>query len=159
MKKIIFLFCFSIFLLSCKSKRVISSPSETEKPTVMKLSIKEVNSIQKNRAYELGKRVLMTCNTSSFKPFTSEEATPEVLKNINKDKISLTCQNIIRGFGQFKDIKLIEVYRLEDEKITVFRFKCDYEKKYSIKELRVTLNDENKITAITTKDWKDAYNP
>ena len=119
----------------------------------------EVNSIQKNRAYELGKRVLMTCNTSSFKPFTSEEATPEVLKNINKDKISLTCQNIIRGFGQFKEINLIEVFRLENEKITVFRYKCDYEKKYSIKELRISVNDENKITAITTKDWKDAYNP
>ncbi len=158
MKKIVFLFCLFL-LLGCKSKKGISSPSVTEKPTVMKLSMSEVNSIQKNRAYELGKRVLMTCNTSSFKPFTSEEATPEVLKNINKDKISLTCQNIIRGFGQFKDIKLIEVFRLEDEKITVFRYKCDYEKKYSIKELRVSINDENKITAITTKDWKDAYNP
>ena len=158
MKKIVFLFCLFL-LLGCKSKKGISSPSEIEKPTVTKLSMSEVNSIQKNRAYELGKRVLMTCNTSSFKPFTSEEATPEVLKNINKDKISLTCQNIIRGFGQFKDIKLIEVFRLENEKITVFRYKCDYEKKYSIKELRVSINDENKITAITTKDWKDAYNP
>jgi len=158
MKKIVFLFCLFL-LLGCKSKKGISSPSETEKPTVMKLSMSEVNPIQKNRAYELGKRVLMTCNTSSFKPFTSEEATPEVLKNINKDKISLTCQNIIRGFGQFKDINLIEVFRLENEKITVFRYKCDYEKKYSIKELRISVNDENKITAITTKDWKDAYNP
>ena len=93
MKKIVFFFCLFL-LLGCKSKKGNSSPSETEKPTVMKLSMSEVNPIQKNRAYELGKRVLMTCNTSSFKPFTSEEATPEVLKNINKDKISYYARRL-----------------------------------------------------------------
>jgi hypothetical protein len=77
MKKIVFLFCLFL-LLGCKSKKGISSPSETDKPTVINLSMSEVNTIQKNRAYELGKRVLMTCNTSTFKSFTSEEATPEI---------------------------------------------------------------------------------
>jgi hypothetical protein len=72
----------------------------------------------------------------------------------------LTCQNIIRGFGQFKEIKLIEVLWLEKKKKnTVFRYKFDYEKKHSIKKLRVSVNDENKIKAITTKNWKNAYNP
>jgi hypothetical protein len=52
MKKIVFLFCLFL-LLGCKSKKGISSPSETDKPTVMKLSMSEVNTIQKNRAYEL----------------------------------------------------------------------------------------------------------
>jgi hypothetical protein len=45
------------------------------------------------------------------------------------------------------------------KKNTVFRYKFDYEKKHSIKKLRVSVNDENKIKAITTKKWKNAYNP
>ena len=156
MKKISFLLIFCL-VLACKSKKV--AVDKTAVAAMEKLSDVQIDKGQKDKTTALGKQILMTCNTSSFKPFTSEEATPEVLKNINKDKISLTCQNIIRGFGQFKEINLIEVFRLENEKITVFRYKCDYEKKYSIKELRVSVNDENKITAITTKDWKDAYNP
>jgi 5'-3' exonuclease len=159
MKKIVF-FCFVLLFVSCKSGKTTPTVSkEVKKPEFVKLNILEVNSFKKNRAYELGKRVLMTCNTSTFKPFTAEEATEEVLKKINKDKISMTCQNILRVFGQFNDIKLVEVLRLEENKTTVFRYKCDYEKKYKIKELQVSINDENKITAITTKDWKDAYIP
>jgi hypothetical protein len=159
MKKVA-LFCFLLVLIGCKSgKTGTSSPKVEEKPEFVKLNISEVNSVKKNRAYELGKRVLMTCNTSTFKPFTKEEATEEVLKKINKEKISMTCQNILRVFGQFNDMKLIEVLRIEKSETTVFRYKCDYEKKYKTKELQVSIDDNNRITAITTKDWKDAYIP
>lgn len=159
MKKIALL-CFLGLLIGCKSGKTSSSNSKEEKkPEFVKLNINEVNSVKKNRSYELGKRVLMTCNTSTFKPFTKEEATEDVLKKINKEKISMTCQNILRVFGEFKDIKLIEVLRNEENETTVFRYKCDYEKKYKIKELQVSINDDNKITAITTKDWNDTYNP
>jgi hypothetical protein len=157
MKKIVLLLVISV-LNGCKAKTT-TKISEPKKATMIKLSTEDINSIQKSRSYELGKRVLMTCNTSTFKPFTSDEATDEVIQNINKDKISLTCQNILRKFGQFQDIKLKEVFRLEKEDLTIFRYQCIYEKKYSIKELRVSVNDENKITSITTKDWKDAYQP
>lgn len=113
--------------------------------------------MQKNRTYELGKRVLLTCNTSTFKPFTNDEATLEVIKKMTRERISLTCQNILRGFGKFNDMKLVDVYRNEKENTTVFRYQCDYEKKHTIKELRVTINDENKITSIISKDWTDDF--
>ncbi|WP_291118442.1 hypothetical protein [Flavobacterium sp. UBA6135] len=130
----------------------------TDKPNYEVLAVSEVSTIQKNRTYELGKRVLMTCNTSAFKPFSSQEATNEVITNITKEKISLTCHNVLRGFGQFNDMKLVEVIRDNTNSITIFRYQCDYEKKYRIKELRVSINDDNKITAINSKDWKDAFN-
>lgn len=159
MKKVAFICCLT-FLISCKSGKTSStSTTAGNKPEFIKLNLGEVSSIKKNRAYELGKRVLMTCNTSFFKPFTKEEATEEVLKKINKEKISMTCQNILRVFGQFNDMQLVEALRFDENQTTLFRYKCDYEKKYKTKELQVTINDENKITAITTKDWKDAYLP
>ncbi len=143
--------CFILFW-SCSPKKAI------EKLTYEKIAPSEVSVLQKERAYELGKRVLMTCNTSSFKPFTTEEATQEVIANLTKDKISITCHNIARGFGQFNDMKLVEVVRLKRAKVTVFRYICDYEKKYRIKELRVAIDDDNKITAIKSKDWQDQFN-
>jgi hypothetical protein len=156
-KRLLF-FSFCVVLIGCKSKTSTpKKPSEEIKPEYIQLAIADVGSLQKNRAYELGKRVLMTCNTSKFKPFTKEEATPEVLNNITIEKLSKTCQNVIRGFDKFNDIKLIEVLRFEEEKITLFRYKCDYEKKYYTKELRVSVNDENKITSIKTEDWKDSF--
>lgn len=145
-----------LFIIGCQSKKKVAEVTP-KKPSVEKLALAEVSTLQKNRSYELGKRVLQTCNTSKFKPFTTEEATPEIIQKMTRDKISLTCQNILRGFGQFNDMKLMEVYRIEKENVTVFRYQCDYEKKYKIKELRVTINDENKITAITTKDWSDDF--
>lgn len=159
MKKALFL-CFILLFISCKSgKTSTASSNDKKKNEIVKINSSVVSTSKKNRAYEFGKRVLMTCNTSSFKPFTLEEATPEVLKKINKEKISMTCQNILRVFGQFKDIQLVEVLRNEESKITIFRYKCDYEKKYKLKELQVNIDDDNKLTAITTKDWKDAYIP
>lgn len=145
-----------LFIIGCQSKKKVTEVTP-KKPNVEKLALAEVSTLQKNRSYELGKRVLQTCNTSKFKPFTTEEATPEIIQKMTRDRISLTCQNILRGFGQFNDMKLMEVYRNEKENVTVFRYQCDYEKKYKIKELRVTINDENKITAITTKDWSDDF--
>jgi hypothetical protein len=39
----------------------------------MKLAVAKVDANQKTKAYELGKRILMTCNTSKFKPFNQSE--------------------------------------------------------------------------------------
>ncbi len=156
MKKLLLL-CLIVFVIGCTSKKDAVSTKPVEKPKLEKLPFSEVSSLHKTRTYELGKRVLMTCNTSTFKPFTNQEATPEVINNITKDKISLTCHNVLRGFGKFNDMQLIEVIRDEAASISIFRYKCDYEKKYRIKELRVSINDDNKITAINSKDWTDEF--
>ncbi len=160
MKKKLLVFALFIIIWGCKTKSGTNIKEvEVVKPEFIKVELATINSLKKNRAYDLGKRVLMTCNTSKFKPFTKEEATEDVLKNITIEKLSKTCQNVIRGFGKFNDIELIEALRFEDEKITLFRYKCNYEKKYYTKELRVAINDDNKITSIKTKDWKDEFKP
>jgi hypothetical protein len=121
------------------------------------VALSQVNTTQKNRAYELGKRILLTCNTSQFKPFTATEATPEVIQKINRDKISMTCHQIQRGFGTFNDMTLQQVWRDEKNDLTIYRFVCDYEKKYRTKEMRVIMNDNNQVTAIATQDWKEGF--
>lgn len=148
MKKILLLLCLSI-LISCKSKR----PDSSEKSLEI-VNSKEVDATKKNRAYDLGKRLLETCNTSHFKGFSSEEATEKVIQNATVDRISATCKKINFRNGKFISLNLIDVTH---DKVTdqyIFRYAIDYEKKYFKRELMVTVDSDDKVSAISTKEIK-----
>lgn len=159
MKRIVLLISAFIITGCSVFQKSGSAKSKEETPSVKYTVLKpdEVNTAQKKRAYDLGKRVLMTCNTSQFKPFTPEEATQTVIKNVNRDKISMTCHQVKRGFGTFNDMTLEQIYYDKKNRLTIYRYKCDYEKKYRIKEMRVIMNESNQVTSIVTKDWVDEF--
>lgn len=154
MKKLIVILSL-IALVGCKSKK--AHQREPKPDEVVKLALAQVNSNQKNKAYELGKRVLMTCNTSKFKPFTTSEATQSVINNITLEKLSKTCSKYRMWYGTFKDLQLAEVYQNNNNQTTVYRFKALYTKKVANKELRVFVNSENLVSAIKTSDWTDTF--
>ena len=113
-----------------------------------KLSLSEVNESQKSKAYELGKRVLMTCNTSRFKPFTTSEATASVIRNTTEERLTKTCTRFRQYYGSFIDLELIETYKNNFDQSVTFRYKAAYTKKVANKELRVTMNADNKVSFI-----------
>ena len=151
MKKIILILSLLLLLIGCKTKQ---KPVEIKN---VKLAFSEVNENQKNKAYELGKRVLMTCNTSKFKPFNESEATQSVIQNTTEAKLTKTCTRFRQYYGTFKDLQLVEIYKKTDDKTTIFRFKALYTKKVANKELRVSVNEENKVSAIKSMDWVDTF--
>jgi hypothetical protein len=153
MKKIIFLFSL-FFVLGCKSKKGIEKPATI---TLEKVAPESVNEPQKKKATELGKQILMTCNTSKFKPFTENEATPSVIKNMTLNRLTKTCLKFRLKYGDFKDLKLVEVYQNHSENTTIYRYKALYEKKIANKELRVTMNQKSQIAAVKSEDWVDAF--
>jgi hypothetical protein len=156
MKKAILLFSL-LLLIGCKSKTVVNNSPKPEEVKIIKLNVSEVNPDQKNKAYELGKRVLMTCNTSKFKPFNESEATASLIKNTTEAKLTKTCTKFRQFYGTFKDLELIEIYKNNIEKMTIFRYKALYTKKVANKELRVTLNEANQVSSIKSLDWVDTF--
>lgn len=154
MKKIVLLLVL-IVLVGCKAKKV--EEAKPEIPEIEKLTLSGVDINLKNKAYELGKRMLMTCNTSKFKPYNETEATASVINNITEKKLSKTCSIYRQRYGTFKDLQLIEVFKSNSDKTTIFRYKALYTKKVANKELRVFMNDENKLSSIKTMDWIDLY--
>jgi hypothetical protein len=154
MKKIITIL-FLIVLVGCKSKKINEVP-EVEELKTEKVALTAVSSVQKDKAYDLGKRILMTCNTSKFKPFTLSEATQSVINNITLEKLSKTCSKYRQWYGTFQDLKLVEVYQNPNDQSTILRFKALYSKKVANKELRVFMNSSNQLSAIKTLDWKDS---
>ena len=149
------LFGLILFLASCKSKKAVSDvKDDTTKETVSVIKPTEVDKIKSDRAYDLGKRLLETCNTSKFKAFTKSEATDKVIANATAEKISNTCKKINQRNGKFLGIKLLEVKhdKILDE--YTFRYDINYEKKLYKRELYVVVNAQNKVSAINTKEVK-----
>ena len=156
MKK--FFIVLSILLLvSCKSKKVVNEPAISVETKIEKLGLSAVSESQKDKAYDLGKRVLMTCNTSKFKPFNENEATSSVIQNTTEERLTKTCTKFRQLYGTFKDLQLIEIYKNNSDKIIIFRYKALYTKKVANKELRVSINEENKVSAIKSLDWVDTF--
>lgn len=143
-----------LLLVGCKSKSVINKPVEIE---YIKLNNAEVNENQKKKAYDLGKRTLMICNTSKFIPFSESEATQSVIQNNTLEKHSKLCLLFRGRYGSFKDLNLIEIIKNTTENELIFRYKAIYERSNANKELRVTLNRENKISSLRTMEWVDLF--
>lgn len=153
MKKIIIIFCILAFY-SCKTKKV-DGKIIGRSVTVTEMTAEEA--AQKNKAYELGKRVLMTCNTSKFKAFSKSEATDKVIANSTEKKVKEIGAKYSLKYGHFKDLDFIEMIPNKTDNTNIYRFKALFDYVKANKELRVTMNSENKISAITTKDWKDDF--
>ncbi len=156
MKKISSLLLLAL-IISCKSKQ--PSTSEINKNETVevksrfeKINLKEVNNQKLTRAYNLGKRLLETCNTSIFKVFSKEEATDKVIQNATVEKITKTCQKILMRNGKFIDLNLIDVTQDNETEDLFFRYKIEYEKKYFERELYITINSEGKVSEMKTKE-------
>ncbi|WP_445454600.1 hypothetical protein [Flavobacterium sp. 25HG05S-40] len=152
MRKIIFLLCLSM-LLSCKSKKNnTSSKEKTAEKSSNLVKPEDVEAIKKDRAYDLGKRLLESCNTSRFKAFSTSEATDKVRQNATNEKISTICKKINQRNGRFLGIRLIDITQNKKTDELIFRYAIDYEKKLFKRELSVTVNTDNKVSAIATKE-------
>jgi hypothetical protein len=152
MKRVILIFCV-LSLQSCKSKKTIATEAPKEKRMVI-LMPAEIDVAKKNRAYDLGKRLLETCNTSRFKAFNSSEATEKVIQNATAEKIAATCKKINQRNGKFLALNLIDVTHDEFNDEYIFRYNIDYEKKLFKRELKVTVTTDNKVSAIATQEIK-----
>ncbi|PWB21561.1 hypothetical protein [Flavobacterium sp. HTF] len=151
MKKAILIICLSL-LAGCKSKNI---SRDTEDLKITKLEAPEINANQQKKAYDLGKRVLETCNTSKFKPFDETEVTKSVMENTTEERLTKTCTRFRQYYGSFVDLKLDGVYKTKQE--VIYRYHALYTKKVANKELRVFVNEENLVSAIKSMDWEENF--
>lgn len=152
MKKI-FIFCLVLlFITSCKSKKTTSDSADSK--AIKAVAPNEVASFKKNRAFDLGNRLLETCNTSKFKAFSKNEATEKVINNATPERIAATCKKINMRNGKYLGIELIDItFNPKLEEYT-FRYQISYEKKLFKRELFVTINEDDKVSAISTQEVK-----
>lgn len=132
-----------------------------EKDTII-FHVLDKESIPKShiqKAYFYGMQILNACNTSKIIPFKEEDFAANVFRKLEPNYISIICTNVLREYGKFNDMRYVEAIYVEKTKITILRFKCIYEKKYSTKEFRVSFNEQNKIVGIKTLKWVSDFKP
>lgn len=151
MKKAGLIICL-LLLIGCKSKTV---SRDTDDLKIKKVAVSEINSNQQKKAYELGKRVLETCNTSKFKPFNETEVTKSVMENTTEERLTKTCTRFRQYYGSFIDLKLDGVYKTKQE--VIYRYHALYSKKVANKELRIFVDENNLISAIKSMDWDEKF--
>ncbi|MDQ6472918.1 hypothetical protein RB619_19945 [Flavobacterium sp. LHD-80] len=151
MKKAGLIICL-LLLIGCKSKTV---SRDTDDLKIKKIAVSDINSNQQKKAYELGKRVLETCNTSKFKPFNETEVTKSVMENTTEERLTKTCTRFRQYYGSFIDLKLDGVYKTKQE--VIYRYHALYSKKVANKELRVFVDENNLISAIKSMDWDEKF--
>jgi hypothetical protein len=150
-KKVLVLFCI-LLLIGCKSKSVTRT---VEGSKIKKVLTAEIDQNQQKKAYDLGKRVLETCNTSKFKAFNDTEVTQSVRENTTEERLTKTCQRFRQYYGSFIDLQLHSVYKKDGE--TIYRYRALYTKKVANKELRVSVNESNLVSAIKSMDWDSKF--
>jgi hypothetical protein len=126
---------------------------------VEKILPEEISKLQKGKAYIIGRKLLTACSSSKIKEFSEEDFSERILRKFSLDYLSNICINVNRRFGKFEELLFKEAIRVEQHKITIYRFKAVYEKKFFVKELRVYMNDENKVTSLRTLPWKPEFKP
>ena len=146
--------CCLFLLMGCKTKNV---NGKVMGKSVLPTEMNTADDAQKDKAYELGKRILTTCNNVAFKPFTQSEATNKVIAKSTPANIKQICVKYNLKYGLFKDLEFAEMVPNKTDNTNIYRFKALFEYAKANKELRVTMNSENKASAITTKDWKDEF--
>jgi hypothetical protein len=151
MKKVLFI-SLLLFIASCKSKKTVSDTKDSK--AIRTVTASEVESFKKNRAFELGNRLLETCNTSKFRAFSKDEATENVINNATPERIAATCKKINMRNGKYLGLELINITYNPELEEYLFRYMISYQKKLYKRELYVTLNNEDKVSAISTKEVK-----
>jgi 5'-3' exonuclease len=152
MKKVILLLIISFFY-SCKSKTTYANSDSTKSVERYEVVSKsDVDAFKYNRATELGTRLLDACNTSKFKAFSSSEATDKVRQNATQEKVSMVCRKINSRNGKYLGVTLLDITQDNETQDLLFRYDIKYQKNYFQRELKVTVNSENKVSAISTKE-------
>ena len=135
----------SALLISCKSEFKKLPENKTDKSKIefaTKIAISYFVALKNGNSYDF--------ENNAIKDFT-EKMTPNFQKQ--------TYDQIKKTFGNFESLKYSGTW-VEKENIDfqIFRLKGKFEQHKTPLEIRIIVNNSNKITGLWVKPWKDNLN-
>lgn len=81
----------------------------------------------------------------------------EIIKNhLTEQNQKITYQQLKKQFGDFQNLEYAETWIQENNNsMLIIRFKSEFEKSYKKLEVRVIVDDSNKIAGFWIKPWSD----
>ena len=85
-----------------------------------------------------------------------DEAIDAIKKQLNGETQKLVYEQLQTQFGDFQSLEYAETWIQSNSKsINIFRFKGEFEKSTRKLEIRVVLNESDKIAGFWIKPWSD----
>ena len=120
-----------------------------------KVSDSEVNNENLQIAQDFATNYLTKLKNGEYYQFQDEAI--ETLKNqLTEENQKIVYQQLKDKFGDFKGLEYSEIWiQGNSNSVQIFRFKSDFEKSNKKLEVRVVLNDLNKVAGFWIKPWSD----
>ncbi len=139
-------FILGIFLIFC-----LNSCSQD----FNKISDSEVNKENMQIAQDFATNYLTKLKNGEYYQF-QEEAIDAVKNQLTKENQKTVYQQLKDKFGDFQGLEYSETWiQGNSNSVQIFRFKSDFEKSNKKLEIRVVLNDSEKIAGFWIKPWSD----
>ena len=90
---------------------------------------------------------------------SSKDATQKVIKNMTVKRMTQTCLKFRTQYGNFKGLTFVEAYKNRKSDEVVYRYQAKFDKKNTVKELRMVINEQNQLAAVQSKDWNEVFVP
>ena len=124
-----------------------------------KLSESEVDTSKKQIAHEFVTNYFKLLKEDSYYEFQDEEVIDALIKQLTEKNQKALYQQLKNSFGDFKSLEYAETWvQGNNISMQIFRFKSNFEKSGQLLELRVVLDESDKISGFWIKPWADTLN-
>jgi hypothetical protein len=87
-----------------------------------------------------------------------DEAIDAIKNQLTGENQKIIYQQLKDKFGDFQSLEYAETWTQVSNKLQIFRFKGAFDKSKKKLEIRVVLNESNKIAGFWIKPWSDMLN-
>lgn len=125
------------------------------KPQLDKVEDSKVDAQRRDKALEIGSRILTDWAKDSYPKLGEAEAAEEFRKAHNADDAQEASDKALeKQLGNFESMAYHETLRSKDGKLEVYRFKGRFQQASEM-EVRVVFDAAAKLTGFWVKPWKD----
>ncbi len=121
---------------------------------ITRLSETEIEQTEVEKALTFANRYMEAQVKGSWYRF-SDEATPEMINLLSETTQKNVAQSVQQQFGHFESLEFAEAWAQQDALLTVYRFKAQFSQSNKKVELRVVLDQNEKIAGFWIKPWMD----
>jgi hypothetical protein len=124
---------------------------------IVKLPEDQVNQVQTELAKNFAHNFFSTLKDGKTYEFHGE-ATEILSKSFTPESQKQVYQDIKSKFGDYKSLEYVETWKdTGNEKMTIIRFKGTFSKGTEMPEIRIVLDEANKIAGFWYKPWIEEF--
>lgn len=144
MKVYLFIVCLAFCLLTACSGGYEQVPADAIDP------------VELAKAETLARKILIACETGDYPTLSTAEATLTMIDGLTPERQQQACDFLTNKYGTFDSLSIGEVLQtVETADFRIYRFKGSFKETKDLAEVRVTLDQQGKMSGLWTMPWSN----